>query len=204
MRRRRTLTRKTRKKRPRLHSPVCKPCWELKYCPYGPLVAQFPLAPSARKLRDMRLVRAESRAIFARGGARTDDELTDACDRFLYSDPSQWRWIMQYDTAELECTVFGHICPVFYVAEGVTETKAGRRTGRRIPHDIMLKVIRRDAQICQICHQPVPDDRVEFDHVIPLSRGGPLTSENIRLVCRPCNRKKGHSLAELLEARRRA
>jgi hypothetical protein len=22
---------------------VCKPCWELKYCPYGPLVEQFPL-----------------------------------------------------------------------------------------------------------------------------------------------------------------
>src|ERR1700687_6218253 len=21
----------------------CKPCWELKYCPYGPLVEQFPL-----------------------------------------------------------------------------------------------------------------------------------------------------------------
>ncbi len=23
---------------------VCKPCWEIKYCPYGPLVEQFPLA----------------------------------------------------------------------------------------------------------------------------------------------------------------
>ncbi len=22
---------------------VCKPCWELKYCPYGPLVEEFPL-----------------------------------------------------------------------------------------------------------------------------------------------------------------
>jgi hypothetical protein len=25
---------------------VCKPCWELKYCPYGPLVEQLPLLPS--------------------------------------------------------------------------------------------------------------------------------------------------------------
>src|SRR5438309_2343790 len=24
---------------------VCKPCWELKYCPYGPLVEDFPLPP---------------------------------------------------------------------------------------------------------------------------------------------------------------
>ena len=24
---------------------VCKPCWELKYCPFGPLVENFPLLP---------------------------------------------------------------------------------------------------------------------------------------------------------------
>ena len=27
---------------------VCKPCWELRYCPYGPLVEQSPLLPSLR------------------------------------------------------------------------------------------------------------------------------------------------------------
>jgi hypothetical protein len=29
-------------------SRVCKPCWELKYCPYGPLVEQAPLLPIER------------------------------------------------------------------------------------------------------------------------------------------------------------
>ena len=24
---------------------ICKPCWELKYCPYGPMVEDFPLPP---------------------------------------------------------------------------------------------------------------------------------------------------------------
>ena len=24
---------------------ICKPCWELKYCPYGPLVEDYPLPP---------------------------------------------------------------------------------------------------------------------------------------------------------------
>ena len=28
---------------------VCKPCWELRYCPYGPLVEQSPLLPAIRK-----------------------------------------------------------------------------------------------------------------------------------------------------------
>ncbi|HEX3994667.1 MAG TPA: hypothetical protein VHX39_26125, partial [Acetobacteraceae bacterium] len=27
---------------------VCKPCWELKYCPYGPLVEQSPILPPER------------------------------------------------------------------------------------------------------------------------------------------------------------
>jgi len=27
---------------------VCKPCWELKYCPYGPFVEQSPLLPVLR------------------------------------------------------------------------------------------------------------------------------------------------------------
>src|ERR1700753_130877 len=29
-------------------SRVCKPCWELKYCPYGPIVEQLPLLPPLR------------------------------------------------------------------------------------------------------------------------------------------------------------
>ena len=28
-----------------LSTCVCKPCWELKYCPYGPLVEESPLLP---------------------------------------------------------------------------------------------------------------------------------------------------------------
>lgn len=31
-------------------SRYCKPCWELKYCPYGPLVEQSPLLPPLRNI----------------------------------------------------------------------------------------------------------------------------------------------------------
>jgi transcription initiation factor IIE alpha subunit len=30
-------------------SYICKPCWEIKYCPYGQLVEQFPLPPPTRE-----------------------------------------------------------------------------------------------------------------------------------------------------------
>ena len=95
--------------------------------------------------------------------------------------------------SEASCRVFGHICPVFFSAEPLTETKERRKHNRSIPRDVMLKVVRRDGQICQKCHQPVPDDDVEFDHIIPFSKGGKSTVENLRLVHLECNRKKSNS-----------
>jgi 5-methylcytosine-specific restriction endonuclease McrA len=62
----------------------------------------------------------------------------------------------------------------------------------------MLKVIRRDSHMCQICGGNVRDDEVAFDHVIPHSRGGPMTVENLRLVHRTCNQRKRDHLDEIL------
>src|SRR5207248_9535056 len=95
---------------------------------------------------------------------------------------------------DASCRVFGHICPVFFVAEPLTETRDRRKHSRSIPRDVMLKVVRRDGQICQKCYEPVPDDQVEFDHIIPFSKGGTSTADNIRLLCRDRNREKGGSL----------
>lgn len=131
----------------------------------------------------------------------TERDIFRATEFLLFSDPSNWKWVKQYQAEELSCSVFGHVCPVFFVAEPFTETRAGRKVGRSIPHEIMLKVVRRDGQICQKCHQPVRDDEVEFDHIIPFSKGGPVTADNLRLTCRPCNRKKRDSLDEILESR---
>lgn len=63
----------------------------------------------------------------------------------------------------------------------------------------MLKVVRRDNHICQSCYQYVRDDEIEFDHVIPVSKGGPTTVDNLQLLCRECNRKKSNSLNEFLD-----
>ncbi|OQW65790.1 MAG: hypothetical protein BVN29_08285 [Nitrospira sp. ST-bin5] len=62
----------------------------------------------------------------------------------------------------------------------------------------MLKVVRRDGQVCADCRTIVPDDQIEFDHVIPIARGGATTTDNLRILCRTCNRKKSDALAGLL------
>ncbi|MEW8053220.1 MAG: HNH endonuclease signature motif containing protein [Candidatus Thiodiazotropha sp.] len=58
----------------------------------------------------------------------------------------------------------------------------------------MLQVVRRDGHICQKFRVNVPDDEIEFDHIIPISKGGPSSVENLRVLCRTCNRKKSDSL----------
>ncbi|MEW6459387.1 MAG: HNH endonuclease signature motif containing protein [Bacillota bacterium] len=45
-------------------------------------------------------------------------------------------------------------------------------------------IFARSSLFCQVCFQPVPDDQVEFDHIIPYSKGGASTADNLRLVHR--------------------
>jgi 5-methylcytosine-specific restriction endonuclease McrA len=140
---------------------------------------------------------------FKKGELKTEREIIDAIDRLLYVSPGTWEQLEEYDHSDLECNVFGHVCPVFFTAEDYTETKAKRRMGpsRYIPREMMLKVVRRDGQICQICHRNVPDDELAFDHIIPVSKGGPTAVHNLRVLCCSCNLKKSDSLGQILEGR---
>ncbi|MDO8684165.1 MAG: HNH endonuclease signature motif containing protein [Armatimonadota bacterium] len=124
---------------PRRVKAVCKPCWELNYCPYGPLVEDFPLP---------------------------DDRTTRSC------------------------RIFGHDCPVFHVAEPLTETKELRNISRSIPRPIQFRVLLRENGVCRLCHQPIPVEDIHFDHIIPWSKGGPTEESNIQLLCKDCNLKK--------------
>lgn len=44
---------------------------------------------------------------------------------------------------------------------------------------------------CAICWLPFGDiRRPERDHIIPVTKGGGLTKENVQALCRPCNARK--------------
>jgi hypothetical protein len=95
---------------------------------------------------------------------------------------------------EAVCNIFGHICPVFFAAEALTETEEARRRGRYIPFKTKIRVVRRDNYTCQHCGTHLRDDAVEFDHIIPVSRGGSSEEHNIRLTCFECNRDKSDNV----------
>ncbi len=67
----------------------------------------------------------------------------------------------------------------------------------RIPYKrVMLtrkNVLRRDGNVCQYCGDR---RRMTLDHVLPKSRGGKDTWENLVAACVPCNNRKGDRLPD--------
>jgi 5-methylcytosine-specific restriction endonuclease McrA len=60
-----------------------------------------------------------------------------------------------------------------------------------IPHDVRIYVWRRDEGKCVQCNSR---EKLEYDHIIPVSKGGSNTARNIRLLCETCNRRKGQMI----------
>ena len=61
------------------------------------------------------------------------------------------------------------------------------KRSREISQQIKDKVWNRDGGKCVKCGS---NEDLEFDHIIPHSKGGANTYRNIQLLCEPCNRKK--------------
>jgi 5-methylcytosine-specific restriction endonuclease McrA len=69
---------------------------------------------------------------------------------------------------------------------------------RRIPHQTRAlsrkNILLRDRNTCQYCGVVLSSSDLTLDHVIPRSRGGLSTWENLVACCHPCNRRKGNRL----------
>jgi 5-methylcytosine-specific restriction endonuclease McrA len=60
-----------------------------------------------------------------------------------------------------------------------------------IPEAVRLFVWQRDSGQCVKCKSR---ERLEFDHIIPVTAGGSSTERNVQLLCEPCNRSKGSKI----------
>ncbi|MFQ5851905.1 MAG: HNH endonuclease [Candidatus Binatia bacterium] len=54
-----------------------------------------------------------------------------------------------------------------------------------------FNIYARDKCMCQYCGKRLPRHELNLDHVIPRSRGGTSTWENVVCSCQSCNRRKG-------------
>lgn len=60
-----------------------------------------------------------------------------------------------------------------------------------IPQDVLDKVWNRDGGKCVKCGS---QEKIEFDHIIPFSKGGSNTYRNLQILCEMCNRQKSNSI----------
>ena len=67
----------------------------------------------------------------------------------------------------------------------------GQRDSRSISQEVKAEVWQRDGGRCVQCGE---SHYLEFDHIIPLSRGGATSATNLQILCRGCNREKGANI----------
>lgn len=71
-------------------------------------------------------------------------------------------------------------------------------SGHWIPERVKRAVFERDAWVCQLCGEPTDRDAApnddwfpSLDHIVPASKGGPHTFDNLRAAHRWCNSIRG-------------
>ncbi|GIL16150.1 MAG: HNH endonuclease [Chloroflexota bacterium] len=64
---------------------------------------------------------------------------------------------------------------------------------RRLPLPLSRRtVLARDLYTCQYCGTQPGRNELTLDHILPRSRGGATSWENVVTACGPCNRRKGN------------
>lgn len=76
---------------------------------------------------------------------------------------------------------------VAVIRRKLSHTKSGVKFSK-------INVSLRDNFTCQYCNTKLPMSQLNYDHVIPRSKGGKTIWENIVMSCYPCNDKKGNNL----------
>lgn len=66
-----------------------------------------------------------------------------------------------------------------------------KKRSRYIPRDVMSAVWQRDDGKCVECGSR---EDLEFDHIIPFSKGGASTVDNVQILCKKCNLKKSDKI----------
>ena len=84
------------------------------------------------------------------------------------------------------------------VACGLHIRKHDRKKGK----EKKLRLLKRDGNQCRYCSIVLTIETATVDHVIPLSKGGKDSLDNLVLACKPCNNDKADLLLSEWRKRR--
>ena len=115
-------------------------------------------------------------------------ELLPSTIRLRLKDGTEFQWPNRGGVS----LVGGRIREGLCVSDSVTQPSGESNQDRRaIPSSVRTEVWRRDGGKCVKCGSR---ENLEYDHIIPISKGGSNTARNIELLCENCNRTKSDSI----------
>lgn len=86
---------------------------------------------------------------------------------------------------------------VEYLSERIKFRKSAAGQRALMTSKLREKIKQRDNYTCQKCGLSTNDERnllLEIDHIIPISKGGMSTEDNLQTLCWKCNRTKGSKI----------
>ena len=103
-------------------------------------------------------------------------------------------------TTRESCFVFGY-SGVQYIRKNVEsmmeKDNFAKRQRSKMTPALREYIKKRDHYTCQLCGDSIykhPNLVLEVDHIIPVSKGGETTVDNLWTLCMPCNRKKSNNI----------
>lgn len=81
----------------------------------------------------------------------------------------------------------------FYRDRGVWDAICRVERGK-VSNKLRFAVYKRDEYRCRYCHRSESWVQLEVDHIIPISKGGKSTIDNLQTLCHDCNVKKGDKI----------
>jgi 5-methylcytosine-specific restriction endonuclease McrA len=110
-----------------------------------------------------------------------------------WKDAVKLVWLDQVKILEHYDDWFVHSPSVTIQVPSIVVSKEYVKTSRRVKFN-KNNLVLRDEFTCQYCIQEFDKNSLTMEHVIPRSRGGKTSWENVCMACSKCNSAKGNKL----------
>lgn len=87
---------------------------------------------------------------------------------------------------------------VLYLSEKIKFNKSAAGQRALMTSTLRERIKQRDHYTCRYCGASITNEPhllLEIDHIIPVSKGGMTTEDNLQTLCWKCNRSKGNKVA---------
>ena len=146
------------------------------------------------RLNNLNLIQAEFNTFYKENKEAIQDKVQEYLDKEKQEEQEREKNKIKQKLLEKERKKQLHkqaLEELIQEGEIFNKRKLGEQSRESIPKEIMNQVWNRDGGKCVQCGS---QENLEFDHIIPYSKGGATTYRNLQLLCQKCNREKSNKI----------